>query len=59
MDAAPKLFVTVGGSGRGHPLIITLSILNGLELFFAPAAWMKKRVLVVPVVAAVWMTPGD
>jgi len=57
MDVGEKALERVGGVGRGQPLITTLSIFNGFVLLFAPAALMKKRVCVVPVVAAVCVWP--
>jgi hypothetical protein len=58
MDVGEKALESVGTSGRGQPLMTTLSIHKGDVLVFAPAAWTKKRVLVVPVVAAGWAIPG-
>ena len=56
-EVGEKALDNVGGTGRGHPVITTLSRFSAFVLSFAPAALMKNRVREVPVVAAVWLKP--
>ena len=56
MGEVRKLFESVGSTGRGQPLILMLSIYNTpLDgVVFAPAALMRKEVVLVPVVVALY-----
>ncbi len=58
MLLCPKVLAITGASGRAQPEMMTLSSHNSAEELFAPAAKIKKRVVVNPVAAALLVTPA-